>query len=516
MKIRHKFTATVISGCLAGISFGIWGALLLHNEIHHLGHEKIVTRGVLFAVFFFSAVLLVFAFAFRRSFFKAISDISNFTDQLGSGGVPDPMNLPSDGDISRLYSLLNYLRDRQQSLTSKLAAGIERESKLRREIEFYDALLIGALKKLLDEVGQNISVIKGLALCNLEDNTLTPGERVEFTTRALRRMGVLNREIELGADLLWLDRERVMNRMVSEFSTSALYQEITERTTLGFAARKITLSGNYNASVPGCLRGDRELLGEILFLMLRTVGRVTKTGGTVLFNVSGSGKRVIFEVAVERVSPTLEELAEDYFIYKPEIGSGSLREDTPLNVIGLEIIKQIAEYTGSPFTVSSDEVFSTRLVLALDKGFENDGGGRAKAIAPFSVPESRSTGCHERHTLRILLADADDDECAALKKLMKKENIELATAADEKQLLSTLEELPFDGVLLAPPFSNTKAPELIRTLRKRSGWSRLPVVVISPQVSEDTLAEFNDMNRVTFLEMPLNYEQLAQQLHSYL
>jgi DNA-binding NtrC family response regulator len=53
-------------------------------------------------------------------------------------------------------------------------------------------------------------------------------------------------------------------------------------------------------------------------------------------------------------------------------------------------------------------------------------------------------------------------------------------------------------------------------LRKRSGWSRLPVVVISPQVSEETLAEFNDMNRVKFLSMPINYEQLARLLHSCL
>lgn len=514
MKIRHKFAATVIAGCLAGISLGFWGALLLHNEIHHLGYEKIVSKGVLAGVFVFVVILIVFAFAFRRSFFKAISDISSFTDQLGSGGVPDPMNLPSDGDISRLYSLLNYLRDRQQSLSAKLAAGIERESSLRREIEFYDALLIGALKKLLDEIGQNISVIKGLALCNLDHENLSAEERTDFTTRALRRVGILNREIELGADLLRLDRERVMNRSNLEFSTSGLYQEITERTTLGFASRKITLSGNYNASVPGCLRGDRELLGEILFLMLRTVGRVTKTGGTVLFNVSGGGKRVIFEVAVERTSPTFEELAEKYLEFNSGSGGIALEENTPLNVLGLEIIKQIAEYTGSPFTVSSDEVCSTRLVLTLDRGFEND--GVRMTSRPYRSQETPAPQNQERHALRILLADSDDDECTALKKLMKDENIELSTASDEKQLLSTLEELPFDGVLLAPPFSNTNAPELIRTLRKRSGWSRLPVVVISPQVSEETLAEFNDMNRVKFLSMPINYEQLARLLHSCL
>ena len=515
MKIRHKFAATVAAGCLAGISLGIWGALLLHNEIHHSGYEKIIRHGVLAGVFVFLIILFGFAFAFRRSFFKAISNIGNFTDQLGSGGVPDLMSLPNDGDISRLYQLLNYLRDRQQTLSAKLTAGIERETTLRGEIEFYNALLIGALKRLLNETEQNLSVVKGLLLCVLNSDDISSAERRSYVLRALRRIGVLNREIDLGADLLYLDRDRVQNRIVSEFSTSTLYQEISERTTTVFAARKITLSGNYNASVPGCLRGDRELLSEILLLMIRTVGRVTKAGGNVVFNVSGSGKRVVFEVAVDRSSPMLEELAENYRNFKESGSNTTLIDASSLNVIGLEIIRQIAVYTGSPFTVSSNDTYSTKLTLELDKGFEND-SGRLPALGSFKINEQQPSVQQERHTLRVLLADADEDECVALKRLMKRENIELAIATDTKQLLSTLEELPFDAVILAPPFSDNNSPELIKTLRKRSGWNRLPVVVIAPEVSEETLLEFNDMNRVKFLDMPLNYELLAQHLHSRL
>ena len=158
MKLRHKFAATVISGVLAGISLGIWGALILHNEIHHGDYEKIISRSVLAGVFLFGLVLLGFAIAFRRSFFRIINDLGSFTDQLGSGGVPEPMVLPKDGDVSRLYALLNYLRDRQQTLAAKLADGIERESSLRQEIEFFNAVLVGALKKLLNESGQNLSM----------------------------------------------------------------------------------------------------------------------------------------------------------------------------------------------------------------------------------------------------------------------------------------------------------------------------------------------------------------------
>jgi PleD family two-component response regulator len=112
-----------------------------------------------------------------------------------------------------------------------------------------------------------------------------------------------------------------------------------------------------------------------------------------------------------------------------------------------------------------------------------------------------------------MLADADEDECAVLKRLMKQENIELSTCLDEKNLLAAIGELPYDGVLLAPPFSGRNAPELIRKLRKESGWSRLPAVVISPYFSEELLYELNDLPRVKHLDMPLNYEQLAKVLH---
>ena len=522
MKIRHKVAATVISGMIAGICFGVWGALLFHHEIHHSGLEKLISKSVLASVIVFGIVLIAFAIAFRRAFFRVISDIGNFADQMGTGKVPEPLVIPGDGDVSRLYTLLNYLCDRQQSMNGKLSSAIERESNLRREIEFYDSLLFGALNRLLSSAGQSLSVIKGLQLCTIEENDLSPEEKHDHIMRSLRRIAALNREIDLGSDLLHLDRDRVSNRIESEFSTSSLYQELSERATRGLEPRKITLSGCYNASVPGCLRADRELLSEILTLMLKMIGRITKTGGSVTFNVSGSGKRVIFEVGVMRDSENLEELAENYRKFKSQPDTTALDfEFSTLNVIGLEIIRQIALFTGSPFTVSSDENFSTRLELVLECGFDADPGKRTgskesnrySAVSTGDNAAASDDKNSDRHHLRIMLADADQDECAVLMCLMRRENIELSTSSEEKNLLAAIGELPYDGVLLAPPFSGADAPELIRKLRKESGWSRLPVVVISPDFTPEQLNELNDLPRVRHLDMPLNYEQLAAVLH---
>ena len=519
MKIRHKFAATVISGIIAGICFGVWGALLFHNEIHHRGLEKIISVSVLASVIVFGLVLIIFAIAFRKSFFRAISDIGNFTDQMGSGKIPEPLVLPRDEDISRLYMLLNYLRDRQQSMNGKLSSAIERESSLRKEIEFYDSLLFGALNRLLSSAGQSLSIIKGFQLCIMDDAGLSDEERRKYLLSALRRIGALTREIDLGSDLLHLDRDRISNRIESELSTSSLYQELSDRCTRSLAARKITLSGSYNASVPGCLRADRELLSEILMLMLKMIGRITKTGSSVIFNVSGAGRKVIFEVGVARNSENLEELAENYRKFKANSDpSGMLPVSCTLNVIGLEIIRQIATYTGSPFTVSSDEKFSTRLELVLECGFDADPGkhGGSSSLSrtdSSTLPDVQESRESARHKLRIMLADADPDECTVLKHLMKREDIELSTCTEEKNLLAAIGELPFDGVLLAPPFSGNSAPELIRKLRKESGWSRLPVVVISPDFSDELLFELSELPRVKHLDMPLNYEHLAGILH---
>ncbi len=521
MKIRHKFAATVIAGIIAGISFGVWGALLFHHEIHHRGLEKIISVSVLSSVIVFGLVLIIFAIAFRKSFFRTISDIGNFTDQMGSGKIPEPLVLPSDGDIARLYMLLNYLCDRQQSMNGKLSSAIERESNLRREIEFYDSLLFGALNRLLSSAGQSLSIIKGFQLCIMDDTGLSDEERRKYLLPALRRIGALTREIDLGSDLLHLDRDRISNRIESELSTSSLYQELSDRCSRSLAARNISLSGSYNASVPRCLRADRELITEVLTLMLKMIGRITKTGSSVIFNVSGSGKRVIFEAGVARDSENLEELAENYHKFKANADpSGLLPDSSTLNVIGLEIIRQIAFYTGSPFTVSSDEKFSTRLELVLETGFDADPGKHSQSSDLSRNVSGNSTSSSDsadedgaRHELRIMLADADPDECTVLTRLMKREGIELSTSSEEKNLLAAIGELPFDGVLLAPPFSGCSAPELIRKLRKESGWSRLPVVVISPDFSDELLFELNELPRVKHLDMPLNYEHLARVLH---
>ena len=523
MKIRHKFAATVMAGIIAGISFGVWGALLFHHEIHHRGLEKVISYSVLASVIVFGAVLTAFAIAFRKSFFRAISDIGSFTDQMGSGKIPEPLVMPRDGDISRLYTLLNYLCDRQQSMNGKLSSAIEREANLRREIEFYDSVLFSALNRLLVSAGQSLSIIKGLQLCTYEDSDLSDSEKRCYVLRSLRRIAALTREIDLGSDLLHLDRDRVINRMDTEFSTSSLYQELSDRCTRSLAARKITLSGSYNASVPGCLRADRELLSEILMLMLKMIGRITKTGSSVTFNVSGSGKKVVFEVGVTRDSENLEELAENYRKFKEQgVDQTAMEQEySTLNVLGLEIIRQIALVTGSPFTVSSDERFSTRLELVLECGFDTDPGKRGvnRDFQSFSsVPaDDPAPGATDKssvhHHLRIMLADADADECAVLKRLMKREDIELSTCLEEKKLLDAIGELPYDGVLLAPPFSGNGAPELIRKLRKESGWSRLPVVVISPDFGDELLFELSELPRVRHLDMPLNYEQLAEVLH---
>ncbi|MBQ6352241.1 MAG: hypothetical protein IJJ28_03115, partial [Lentisphaeria bacterium] len=76
-------------------------------------------------------------------------------------------------------------------------------------------------------------------------------------------------------------------------------------------------------------------------------------------------------------------------------------------------------------------------------------------------------------------------------------------------LEKTLVESRCDGVILSPGSFGTDPCELVFRLRRLVGRPNLTVAILSPQMSDEVYRKLGDLDRVSVLIMPINYEMLA-------
>ena len=435
-----------------------------------------------------------------------------FLEQLSRGDTPPP--LPTGVLASRrmqtLFSELNLLRDRLRSLNARLENGLAREAELRRDMEKYDRMQIELMARLLPETRRSIGVIKGLLLAS--KNCPDEAERYELGNRAFHRTMALSREIERLIDFSRLGLAR-WNRQPREgaFDAAVFMRELVNRSKTHLLARNISFESGFSGRPPSRFKLDRELLYQLLSIMIRAVGRLSASGSVVKFVCRGDGRRAEFEVSCP-VCNRLDENVADRLAEAMEDGFSS--DHIPVEVLALGVAQDIARRIGCSLQVrpapgGADlvmELHPELCIFDVDKlefsSFEEHGGD-APAVRR---PEAVRAGARRRS---VLLWSDDADESLAVTSVLRKSGIDVRCFADLGDLEKTLLASRCDGVILSPGSFGTDPCELVFRLRRLVGRPNLAVTVLSPQMSDEMYRRLGDLDRVSVLIMPVNYEMLA-------
>ena len=424
---------------------------------------------------------------------EPVRRMAEFTDHLAGGDMPQPLAaIEQEADeIGSLHAALNFLRDRQQNLQGKLKLSLAREAEVKREIERHDLLQLRILTGMLPELRQPLSIIKGMALVlkqGIEEGRTPDGEELRILDVIGKRIGSLSRRVDRMDDIGSLSRERWSVLHLESFNTADFLRELTERSTLSLQAREMTLVNHFSSSAPQGVRTDRELLFQLMNILIRAVARASAPGETVVLSCYSERHRVIFEVRDSHHGVCREELARIYLEHRKNADPSMLYPTSEsLGVLGLCFVGDIATRIGCRLEVeSTPEAYS-------------DGSSEE--------PEGSCT------PMKILLGDDNTDEVFILKRILGAELISVTAVDTAEAMQKEAEQGDYDGFVLVAPFRTCDPVELVVQLRRAAGRREVPAVVVVPRLSEERFRQLRELGRAWGMTFPLNYALLAKLLH---
>ncbi len=512
------------------VAFGMPALGRFLSALHHPGEkiepvDTVAVAGLIgiFVLFVTEGILALVLVRLMRP----VREAAEFADRLAAGEMPPVLPLAGSGsdEVGKLITSLNFLRDRQQNLQGKLKLSLSREAEVRREIERHGSLQLRLLTGMLPEMRQPLNIIKGFSLLlgQLLEEPHVEERRSELIGMLVKingRVGSLSRQVERLIDICALGRERPSMLHLEEVETADFLREISERNTLSLQARELTLVNRFSASAPAAIQIDRELLSQLMTILIRAVGRASGPGETVMLSCFSERHMVVFEVRDSRRAACREELARDFEAFRKSGESEQLSPDCgSLSVLALCFVRDIAARAGMRLAVrSTAESWSVLRLEMDDKDCRAGQSGaradqwRSNSAGQLALPEMEKDEEKGAEPLRILLGDDNADEAMILTRLLAADALTVDAVDSADEMVHAAEQLSYDGVVMVAPFKSCAPAELIERLRRATGRRELPVVVVDNRISETLFRQVRTLDRVWAMAMPLNYALLTRLL----
>ena len=305
-----------------------------------------------------------------------------------------------------------------------------------------------------------------------------------------------------------------------EHVTADFLRELSERSVLSLQAREMTLVNRFSASAPAMVRIDRELLFQLMTMLIRAVGRASGPGETVMLSCFSERHMVVFDVRDTRRVACREELAREFEEFRKEETETALPDPGSLSVLALCFVRDIAAKAGMRLTVRSTPDSWSVLRLEVDgkdcrAGQVGAGGDRWRSNSGDAWMLSGPDGAEETREavpLRILLGDDNADEAMIIARLLAADAITVDAVDTADAMVAAVEKVSYDGFVMVAPFKSCAPAELVERLRQAAGRRELPVVVVDNQISETLFRQVRSLDRVWAMVMPLNYALLSRLL----
>ena len=507
----------VIICSVFGLGMLIFG--LLRTSIPHLmrmftgavpfefTHDAVIFAVAMLAIFTALVPLAVIVWYLRTHVMRPLLRAERFLEALSRGDTPPPLATLHlvDRKVQSLFSALNLLRDRLRSLNARLENGLAREAELRRELEKYDRMQITLMARLLPETRRSIGVIKGLLLGG--EGASDDAEREKLNALALHRTAALSREIEQLIDISRLGLARWNAPEKEPFQLAVFMRELVNRSKVHLEARNISFESGFSGRSPARLQLDRELLYQLLSIMIRSVGRLSASGSSVKFTCRGDGHSVEFEAAC----PVSKHIGGDFAAgFAAAAESGFTADSIPVELLALGVVHDIAGRIGCTLEARNSGGGAAFVMTLLPEHCLFDTGKLEFAsnvevgdcaVQHRSAPDGRPR--------RVLMWSDDADEALAVTVVLRQSRIQVECHQEREVLERELIAGHCDGVILSPGAFDTDPNEIIFRLRKLAGRPNLTVAVIASQMSDDIFRRLAGLDRVSVLITPINYAMLA-------
>lgn len=478
--------------------------------------ERLIYRAPLFILLFMVLGLagtIIFAVLCFRQFLLPLRRAEKFAAAVARGeNVPPLPQTENFGvELQNLGRSLNMLHDRQQNLVTKLRQRSASDLAERQQRENFDAQKLLFFGELLPESRRSIGILKGqrlVQLLRLESQYSAEAEAArELLHKSIARLEEIGGDLEMVMDISSLDWERWNNLRNDTFDSAELVHELLENNRLSSRTRQVHLACQISSELPGQLKIDRELLLQLLSILIRSACRAARKGSDILLECARDDRgeaSFLISFPLYKLDPI--GIVGAFGSPDPD-RQWEYRSGNSL-VLALEIVRNTAKLIGVSLTVEAPREDTLRFALSLPGGASlyDAGGFSALPNHPFyPQPTARKAA------LPILLWDDDAESTEVLVELMKFYDLELLGADSLAACRKLLETQSFSAAVVSNALLDDDAAELIGKLREIPGGN-LPTIFASPVVAEKIRRQLASFDDVWCLPMPINFELLAELL----
>ncbi|MEB1529204.1 ATP-binding protein [Xanthomonas sp. WHRI 7945] len=423
----------------------------------------------------------VFAVAwFASSLSRRLRVLSANADRLGEG-------LPLAPQL-RTGDELGQVAQRLDEASTLLAARAAEAQSARREAETANRAKTEFLSRSSHELRTPLNAILGYAQV-LEMDLPDPAQRgqLQHILGAGRHLlGLITELLDIArieADQLDLSPRPVPVRAAVE---EALGLVAPDAKAHGIVLLPLQIPPAWT------VRADAQRLRQVLINLLSNAIKFNRPGGEVRVTAEAQGEFLGVAVHDQGHGLSAEQVQR---LFTPFERLGAERSAIEGTGLGLALSKRLTEAMGGRIVVeSSPEGSRFWVALPLDRP--------AEAPAPLAAIAATQAGVGERSVLSI--EDNPSNQALIRTLVERRPHWRLHEAATLAQARAQLQQARPDLILLDLHLSDGNGEELLRQLREQPHTAAIPVVVVSADATEATLARVQGENVRAYLTKPLD------------
>jgi len=270
--------------------------------------------------------------------------------------------------------------------------------------------------------------------------------------------------------------------------------------------RRLELIVDYDQTIPRIMLADRTLILQILNNLISNSIKFTSEGYIKLTvkditSEENTNKTIEFSVIDTGIGINEEKQKR---LYEPfEQGEHYMKKTYGGTGLGLAIVKKLVDLMNGEIEIKTQIGKGTQITIRLPLESAN---------------EIRIEGEKEKldfkSSLKILSADDNKVSQALLKVIAQKENWNLKSVSNGKELLEALEKNSYDLILMDNQMPVMDGLEAIKLIRENKKHDKLPIIAVSAFALEEDIENMLKAGINGYVTKPLTTEQLKEVVFS--
>lgn len=444
--------------------------------------------------------------------------IENFAGALARGEFPPLLKGAGSRNeaFPELTRSLNLLRDRLQNQNARLQTLRQYEQQLQQhDKDESGELRSRILTNLAPDLRIPLNALSGYEFLLKTD----PGSphREEFFRAIGRNVISAERTIERMVDIGQLATPIEGETDRGSFDTGSFMQQLANYNAPALAEQEVKLALHFAANAPEELSLDRELLFQLLTILIRVAEHIVARGEQLELSCSSENDTVVFTIRTASASEPHRELAELFNTQRN--GSADLLKETELTLLGLLFVESQAHLLGAELLVSGFGEHGAELKLVLPENVAASHLRRTGSIGTihFAGTSTNPDGLHlGRHPgpgtpKRLLLIDNDRDFGIILQYMFPETEVEIYPTLDRLPKSVALKN--FDAAILAiVPRWGRNYSEATLDFLAATVQADLPVIAMLTDRSERLRRKLSRAGAGRIMTKPVNYQELKNYL----